>query len=98
MDEIILLNNIAINNVKPDLTLLYDVDIETSNARVGKEKDRMESAGSVFLEKVRLGYLTIAKNNSERIKIINAVNSIETVFENTIKYAEDVLKKLEENA
>ena len=63
LDEIILLNNIAINNVKPDLTLLYDVDIETSNARVGKEKDRMESAGSVFLEKVRLGYLTIAKNN-----------------------------------
>ncbi len=98
LDEIICLNNIATNNIKPDLTLLYDIDIETSNARVGKEKDRMESAGNEFLKKVRLGYLTIAKNNPERIKVINATNSIEMVFETTKKYAEDVLKKLEENA
>ena len=77
---------------------MYDIDIETSNARVGKEKDRMESAGNEFLKKVRLGYLTIAKNNPERIKVINATNSIEMVFETTKKYAEDVLKKLEENA
>ena len=77
---------------------MFDVDIETSNTRVGKEKDRMESAGSLFLEKVRLGYLTIAKNNPERVKVINATKSIEEVFENTKKYAEDVLKKLEENA
>lgn len=92
LDEIIFLNNIATNNVSPDLTFLYDVDIETSNARVGKEKDRMESAGSIFLEKVRLGYLTIAKNNPERIKVIDAARSIETIFEDTKKYIDNILK------
>lgn len=92
IEEIILLNNIATNNIKPDLTLLYDIDIDTSNLRVGKEKDRMENSGSMFLEKVRLGYLTIAENNSERIKVINATNSIEKVFEDTKKYIDNILK------
>lgn len=92
IEEIIFLNDIATNNIKPDLTFIYDIDIDTSNLRVGKEKDRMESSGSMFLEKVRLGYLTIAKNNPERIKVINAVNSIETVFEDTKKHIDNILK------
>lgn len=92
IEEIIFLNDIATYNIKPDLTLLYDIDIETSNLRVGKEKDRMESSGSMFLEKVRQGYLTIVKNNPERIKVINAANSIETVFENTKKHIDNILK------
>ena len=92
IEEIIFLNDIATNNIKPDLTFIYDIDIDTSNLRVGKEKDRMESSGSMFLEKVRLGYLTIAKNNPERIKVINAANSIETVFEDTKKHIDNILK------
>ncbi len=92
IEKIIFLNDIATNNIKPDLTFIYNIDIDTSNLRVGKEKDRMENSGSIFLEKVRLGYLTIAKNNPERIKVINAVNSIETVFEDTKKHIDNILK------
>ena len=94
LEEIIYLNDIATNNIKPDLTFLYDIDVETSNLRVGNEKDRMENTGSIFLEKVRLGYLNIAQNNPESIKIINAVNQIEIVFKDTKKYVEDALKKI----
>ncbi len=94
LEEIIYLNDIATNNIKPDLTFLYDIDVETSNLRVGNEKDRMENTGSIFLEKVRLGYLNIAQNNPESIKIINAVNPIEIVFKDTKKYVEDALKKI----
>lgn len=94
LEEIIYLNDIATNNIKPDLTFLYDIDVATSNLRVGNEKDRMENTGSIFLEKVRLGYLNIAQNNPESIKIINAVNPIEIVFKDTKKYVEDALKKI----
>ncbi len=77
------LNKIAVNGIEPDLTLLYDVSTEIAQLRVGSEKDRMESAGMEFHKKVRNGYLELQKENPKRIKLINANNSIETVFEDT---------------
>lgn len=77
------LNAIAVNGLNPDLTLLFDVSTETAQTRVGNEKDRMESAGIEFHKKVRNGYLSLQKENSDRIKIIDANKSIEEVFENT---------------
>lgn len=77
------LNKIAINGLKPDLTLLFDVSTEVSQERVGSEKDRMESAGLEFHRKVRNGYLELQKQEPERIKLVNANNSIEEVFEDT---------------
>ena len=77
------LNKIAVNGIEPDLILLYDVSTEIAQLRVGSEKDRMESAGMEFHKKVRNGYLELQKENPKRIKLINANNSIETVFEDT---------------
>ena len=77
------LNKIAINGLNPDLTLLFDVSTEVAQERVGSEKDRMESAGVEFHKKVRNGYLELQKQEPERIKIVNANNSIEEVFEET---------------
>ncbi len=77
------LNEIAVNNVNPDLTLLFDVSTETAQNRVGSEKDRMEAAGIDFHSKVRKGYLELQKKNPDRIKLIDANESIEEVFKNT---------------
>lgn len=84
------LNKIAVNMIEPDLTLLYDVSSETAQERLGKEKDRMESAGIDFHTKVRNGYLELAKENPQRIKIIDANNKIDKVFDDT----KNVVKKL----
>ncbi|MBQ7126665.1 dTMP kinase [bacterium] len=77
--EIKHLNNIATSGLLPDLTFVFDVDIETSNARVGKTKDRMESAGIEFFERVRNGFLEIGKLEPERVKIINSNDTIENI-------------------
>lgn len=74
-------NNLATSNFKPDLTLVFDIDVETSQSRVGKEKDRLEAAGKEFHERVRDGYLEIAKQEPERVKVIDAKDSIENIFE-----------------
>ena len=87
------LNEIAVNGLKPDLTMLFDVSTETAQARVGSEKDRMESIGIEFHRKVRNGYLELLKENPDRIKLINANNSIETVFEDAKKIIMDLLQK-----
>ena len=86
------LNEIVAGTLKPDLTLLYDVSTQTAMERVGKEKDRMESEGAVFHNKVRNGYLELCKEFPERIKLIDANKSIEYVFENTKLVAEELLR------
>ena len=45
------LNQIAVNGLSPDLTLLFDVSTEIAQDRVGKDKDRMEAAGIEFHKK-----------------------------------------------
>ena len=79
IDRINMLNNLATNGLKPDLTIVLDVDVETSQARVGSEKDRMESAGKAFFERVRFGYLEIAKKEPDRVKVVDSTKSIEEI-------------------
>ena len=92
LEQINNLNNIATAGVKPDLTYVFDIDIETSMTRVGKDKDRMESAGADFFNRVRQGYLEIAKQEPQRVKVIDATKSINEVFENVKKYIKTYLQ------
>lgn len=93
VERIDMLNNIATSGLKPDLTYVFDIDVKTSMARVGKEKDRMESAGKEFFERVRNGYLEIAKKEPNRVKVINSVDSIENIHSKVV----DLFVELEEN-
>ena len=88
LEQIHRLNTIATNGLKPDLTIVLDVDVETSQARVGKEKDRMESAGIEFFEKVRRGFLEIAKQEPERVKVIDSKQSIEEIHSQILELIE----------
>ena len=84
IERINMLNNLATNGKKPDLTFVFDVDVETSMKRVGKEKDRMESAGMEFHNRVRQGYLELAKQEPQRIKVIDATKSIEEIHKKVV--------------
>ncbi len=92
IERLTYLNNLATGDTKPDLTFVFDVSTEIAQLRVGDEKDRMEAAGIEFHKKVRHGYLEIAKQEPHRVKIVNADNSIEDVFEDTKKLLNDFLK------
>lgn len=85
IEEIKKLNALATGGLKPDLTIVFDVDIETSQARVGKNKDRMESAGIEFFKKVREGFLEIAKEEPQRVKVINSSDTIENIHKKVVE-------------
>ena len=60
-----------------------DFSVEEGFARKTEDrKDRIESSGSVFFNKVREGYLKIAEFEKDRFKIINASNNIEDIHKN----------------
>ena len=90
LNRIKYLNEIAVNGLKPDLTIVFDVSVETSMARVGSTKDRMESAGIDFFNRVRQGYLEIAKQEPNRVKVINSSDSIENVHRQVVKLIENL--------
>ena len=69
------LNDLAINSIYPDLTFILDVDVRVSlKRRASMLKDRMEQVDNLFIEKVRNGYLEIAKENNSRYFVINCNN------------------------
>lgn len=84
IERINLLNNIATANKKPDLTIVFDIDVETSMKRVGAQKDRLESAGVEFHNRVRNGYLEIARQEPERVKVVDASKSIEDIHKDVV--------------
>ncbi len=87
------LNQIAVNGIEPDLTLLYCVSPEVAMKRLSGEPDRIEAEGIKFQAKVLEGYNIIAKENPERIKSINADNSIETVYNDTKNTIIELIEK-----
>jgi len=65
--------------MRPDLTLFLDVPVKTGLNRL-KTRDRIESRPLSFHNKLRKGFLNLAKRHQKRIKVIDAKQSLEKVF------------------
>lgn len=91
IEQINILNKIATKGLKSDLTILFDVESEIAQSRLGKTKDRLESQGMEFHKKVRKGYLELAKQEPQRIKVIDANKSINEVWHDVKKIVEELL-------
>jgi dTMP kinase len=81
----------------PDCTFLLDLPLHESIKRRGERKgvvdDKMELKDSSFHEQVRVGFLAVAKKHPERIHILDARESVDTLFQ---KAMDIVLKKIRE--
>ncbi|MBN1211073.1 MAG: dTMP kinase [candidate division Zixibacteria bacterium] len=75
------LHRVAVGDLTPDLTFLFDLDLKTALTRRGQNPDRLESQPEAFFERVRQGFLAIARVESDRVKVIDASRSIEAIFE-----------------
>lgn len=85
IDTIKKLNEIATKGLKPDLTIVFDIESEIAQKRLGGEKDRLEKEGIEFHKKLRFGYLELAKEEPERIKVINADDTIENIHKKVVE-------------
>ena len=80
-EKIALLERFVQGDLRPDLTLLLDLPVETGLARAGERSapDRFEREALGFFEKVRRGYLEIAAAEPQRVKVIDAAPALEQV-------------------
>ena len=72
------LDHVATGGLKPDITILLDIDTLTGLKRAQhKGSDRMEKKDLGYHKRVRSGYLDLAKRHHKRIRVIRVTGSIE---------------------
>jgi dTMP kinase len=75
---------------RPDLVLLFDVPPRVARQRAGDRSDRVESKGEAYQERVRRGFLKMAKAD-RRFKVLDASRPADDVFEAARKAVDRVL-------
>ena len=81
LEKIVHINDISSNGLLPDLTILFDIDLQTGLKRRGiKGLDRLEKEDISFHKRVRDGYLKIAQTSKDRVKKVEVQGNIEKVF------------------
>lgn len=80
------LNRFAIGPAVPDMTLLLDVNVSLGLQRCAKRQhgqpaplDRIESEALSFHERVRQGYLALARRHPERFRVVDAMQPVPDV-------------------
>lgn len=88
--DILVAHSLFCMNMMPDITILLDAPIDVSIQRLESRgyKDRIESNGREFFEKVRDGFLNLFKNNVDSIIISTAECDIDTAAKTAIDFIE----------
>ena len=89
MDLILKTKKLSIDHFQPDITFLLDLPavegLQRSKRRLAEaesNEDKFENLDLSFHERLRDGFLEIAKNEPERVTVINAQDDIETISQN----------------
>jgi len=98
------LNRLSSQGIKPDVTFLLDCPSNVGlkraflrNRKLKREKEeRFEREKVTFHHRVRRGYLSIAKRESHRVKVIDTRVGEEKVFEKIRRVVDELLKTLGE--
>lgn len=94
-------HKMAAGGLKPDLTILMDLPAEVGLKRAwernerekitGKE-DRFEQEAIEFHERVREGYLMIARNEPSRVKLVDATEPADSVRQRIVQEIMKIVK------
>lgn len=92
------INKAVVGDLLPALIFLLDLPPETGLARLskqGKVRDRLETEGLAFYQRVRSGYLDLAARNSKRYQIIDARKSKTEIFAEILPLVEEIIYERE---
>ncbi len=82
-DPVAQVNRFAVGSIMPDLTIVIDVPTEVSLARLKQRAsdlpDRMERENVDFYNKVREGYLVLAKGMPERFIVVDGTKTEDSI-------------------
>ncbi len=92
-EEVLALNEFAIEGHYPDLTLYFDIEPQVGLARIDqdhkREVNRLDKEALDFHHKVREGYLKISELFPDRVVVINANRSLDCVYQESLTALEE---------
>lgn len=89
---------LATGGLKPELTLFFDISVETALSRMssrgesGEKHNRMDFETAEFYSRVRDAYLGIAKREPKRFRVIDASGSVDEIQRLVLDIVLDMLK------
>jgi dTMP kinase len=100
LDMVEQLGRWACREIKPDLTILFDVDpaeglqrslrLEKKESPAG-QADRIEAAGLEFMHRVRRGYLELAQRQPDRFRVIPVTEGLEQTYSKMIHSIDNLI-------
>ena len=94
-------NDYSAMQLKPDMTLLFDLPVETGLERATARNNRLADPAATdrferetldFHRRIRDGYLTILKNEPERFRLIDATRKIPVIQEEVRRHISSFIK------
>ncbi|WEG17013.1 dTMP kinase [Alkalihalophilus pseudofirmus] len=96
-NDVLAINEFAIEGNYPDLTLFFNIEPEVGLARIKRsgtrEVNRLDQEVFNFHEKVKEGYEKVIAQYPERMAVINANQDVDAVFLDAMAVINDFLKK-----
>ena len=101
-DFIRTINDYCAKNLKPDLTLLFDLPVETGLQRAGRRDawlkdpsvaDRFEKEKLDFHNRVRQGYLSLYATEPERFRLIDAAQTVDMIAQDTRRHVMEFINR-----
>lgn len=95
-----LINDYSSMQLKPDLTLLFDLPVEIGLNRANKRNDKLKKSSSIdrfekenmdFHKRVRESYLGLLKNDPGRFRLIDANRDVDTIQEEIRRHISDLI-------
>jgi dTMP kinase len=97
VDEVFGINQFAIGDMMPELTLYFDIDPELGLGRIsknqGREVNRLDLESLAFHQKVHEGYQLLLKRFPERMVKIDASKGIGEVLQDAVTIIDNYLNK-----
>jgi len=89
IDKIKMFDNFVRSSLLPELTILFDIEVEIGFKR---KNIKLSEEYKLFFQRVRKGFLEIAKQEPQRIKIIDANRHINDVFFEVCRLVDKIIK------
>jgi dTMP kinase len=88
-EQIRAVGDVAIGGHWPDLTILLDMPVEKSAARLKRDRDRIEQRSVQYHERVRQNYLAQATQNPRQMRVIAADRAADAVHADVLAVVTD---------
>jgi dTMP kinase len=94
--EIWRIGRFTVDDVLPDVNIVFDLSPEAAAERLGRELDRMERRDDAFRQQLRDGFLAEAKADPQHIAVVDATQSVEAIGAEVRQIASRVLNPAQE--